>query len=73
MITEMTKCDPVLTRDQVAILPDSLIESMSEVELIHVITLGKIPFIDESRLGGHDQIILRRLAYLARQTCQQST
>lgn len=46
------------------------IHAMSKEDLIQVIVLGRIPFVDESRLENQDLETLRRLAFLARNCCQ---
>ena len=46
------------------------IHGMERTELIQVIVLGQIPFLDESRLEHQDLETLRRLAFLARNCCQ---
>ncbi len=46
------------------------IHAMGKEDLIHVIVNGRIPFVDESRLENQDMETLRRLAFLARNCCQ---
>ncbi len=58
-----------LKPDVVATLSDCEIHAMERNELIQVIEMARIPFIDESRLDLQDTDTLQRLAFLSRQTC----
>lgn len=55
---------------EIAELTVADIHSMDKQDLIQVIVLGRIPFLDESRLENQDLETLRRLAFLARNCCQ---
>ena len=60
----------LFSSDDVAELTVADIHSMDKTDLIQVIVLGRIPFVDETRLENQDLETLRRLAFLARNCCQ---
>ncbi len=58
------------TSNEIAELTVAEIHSMTKEDLIQVIVTGRIPFVDETRLETQDLETLRRLAFLARNCCQ---
>jgi len=58
------------TQVAIAELTVADIHGMERADLIKVIVMGQIPFLDESRLEHQDLETLRRLAFLARNCCQ---
>ena len=67
-----TNREPVaefFSEDRIRELSNEEIFDMSEPDLIAIIRLGRIPFIEEERLHLQEKELLCRLAFMARQSC----